>query len=360
MAILITMREPGGRTFPLAIENDRFADPDAVPVESELSTGHLWVVPGFADAHAHLALAAIDDARGIDDETVAANVERHAAAQVAGGVLLALDKGSPSRSALRALDLPAVTRPELEMAGRMIAPPGGYYPGFAVENDDPVPPVVAEAAPPARWVKLVGDWPRRGFGPVANWEENALRRAVEAAHARGVRVAVHTMAPAGIGPAIAAGVDSVEHGLFLTVDDLAVLAARGGAWVPTVLAVEAIVEMLGPDSGGGRLLRRGLDNVRELLPEAERLGVTVLAGTDLAVPHGHVAREALRLIDFGLSAASALAALTTSAWRYTGREVGFRPGLPADAVFLHADPLEEPSALLHPAIVLRRGRVVRP
>ena len=35
-----------------------------------------------------------------------------------------------------------------------------------------------------------------------------------------------------------AGVDSIEHGLFLPEDDLAQLGARGGGWVPTVAAME--------------------------------------------------------------------------------------------------------------------------
>ena len=107
---------------------------------------------------------------------------------------------------------------------------------------------------------------------------------MKVAHRAGRRVAVHTMAPAGVGPAVAAGVDSIEHGLFLSPMTCPAWPQRGGAWVPTVLGAEAIVEFLGAASSGGTLLRRGVDNLRDLLPEAERLGVTVLAGTDLAVP----------------------------------------------------------------------------
>jgi len=169
---------------------------------------------------------------------------------------------------------------------------------------------------------------------------------------------VHTMAPEGIGPAIDAGVDSIEHGLFLSADDLPGLAQRKGAWVPTALGAEAIIEMLGADSTGGRLLRRGVDNVRELLPEAERLGITVLAGTDLAVPHGKVALEAIRLHELGLSKPAALRAVSIAAHDYLGVDHGFAPGMPANAVFLADDPRDHLETLLEPQLVVRSGRII--
>jgi imidazolonepropionase-like amidohydrolase len=157
---------------------------------------------------------------------------------------------------------------------------------------------------------------------------------------------------------VAAGVDSIEHGLFLADDDLPGLAERGGAWVPTILGAEAIIEMLGADSTGGRLLTDGVANVRDLLPEAERLGVTVLTGTDLAVPHGKVAHEATRLHELGLSKEATLRAVTTAAFDYLGVAHGFVPGMPADAVFVEGDPRGDLETLLEPRVIVRSGRVV--
>ena len=50
--------------------------------------------------------------------------------QVEGGVLLIADKGSSSDVSLEILDAPPATRPEMQMAGRIIAAPGGYYAGY--------------------------------------------------------------------------------------------------------------------------------------------------------------------------------------------------------------------------------------
>ncbi len=360
MRTLITIREPGNDPFPLVVDGAHFADPDDGPIDREINTGHLYAVAGLADCHAHLGLRAVGEMVRITDDEIRANAVANAWMQVEGGVLVIADKGSSSDVSLEILDAPPSERPEIQMAGTIIAPPGGYYPGYGHEVDEAglVDAVRAAAGTRASWVKVIGDWPRKGKGPLANYGEAALTKAVEVVHAAGKRVAIHTMAPQGIGPAVTAGVDSIEHGLFLSGDDLPGLADRGGAWVPTILGAEAIIDFLGADSSGGRLLGNGVKNVRELLPEAERLGVTILAGTDLAVPHGKVALEAIRLHELGLSARGALHAVTTAAHDYLGIDYGFSPGKPANAVFVDADPRDHLPTLLDPRVIIRAGRIM--
>ena len=360
MRTLITVREPGADPFPLVIEGARFTEPEDGPIDDEIRTGHLYAVPGLADCHAHLGIGTIGQMGTLTDDEIRSNCATNAWMQVEGGVLLIADKGSSSDVSLEILEAPPSRRPKMQMAGRIISSPGGYYPGYGHEVDGAglADAVRAACATRASWVKIIGDWPRRGLGTQANFTEEALRTAVEIAHAAGCRVAVHTMAPEGIEPAVGAGIDSIEHGLFLSGTDLRGIAGRGGAWVPTVLGAEAIVSLLGAESTGGQLLRRGIANVRDVLPEAERLGVVVLAGTDLAVPQGAVAREAIGLRDFGLSGPAALHAVTRAAYDYLGIDHGFRPGMNADAVFVREDPREHLETLLDPAVVIRSGQAV--
>lgn len=361
MRTLITIREPGSDPLPLVIEGDRFSDPDDGPIDSEVGTGHLYALPGLADCHAHLGLNHVGSMTTITEDEIRSNSVANAWMQIEGGVLIIADKGSSSDVSLEILDAPPTERPIATMAGRIIAPHDGYYPGYGheVDEDGLVEAVRQAAGGRAEWVKIIGDWPRKGRGTVANYGEAALTKAVDVAHAAGRRVAVHTMAPEGIGPAVVAGVDSIEHGLFLDANDLPGLADRGGAWVPTILGAEAIIEMLGADSTGGRLLAGGVNNVRDLLPEAERLGVTILTGTDLAIPHGKVAHEAIRLHELGLSKAATLRAVTTAAFDYLGVAHGFVPGMSADAVFVESDPREDLGTLLDPLLIIRAGRFVR-
>ena len=262
-------------------------------------------------------------------------------------------------TSLVSLDHDADLRPIVEVAGSIISPAGGYMPGFGaeVEPDDLVAHVRNVASTRGGWVKVVGDWPRKGRGPVTNYPVDRLSEAVDVAHAAGARVAIHSMAHSA-SEAVAAGVDSIEHGPFLTAADLETLAGRGGAWVPTVLNMIGVFDMLGPESSGGRMFKEGLDRMRENLPIAEGLGLTVLAGTDMAVPHGEVAVEAERLHEYGLSHRAAAIAVSTAAYDYTGRTSAISIGNQADAVFFATNPFEDVTALQDPALILHRGRII--
>jgi imidazolonepropionase-like amidohydrolase len=251
-------------------------------------------------------------------------------------------------------------RPDIEAAGVINTVEGGYWPDFGrMIAPGEVAKVVAEAADQALgWVKLVGDWPRPGLGPRPNFNEGELREAVEAAGRNGARVAIHTMARDVPSIAVRAGVQSIEHGLFLTEDDVVALGARGGMWVPTILRMEAVIRQLGAASSGGRLVMEGIENVRRLLGVAVEAGVFVLTGTDLAVGTRDVAAEAVRLWELGMSPALVVAAASSGGLLATGRAGSFEVGAPANAVFYTEDPTVDPRVLAHPAHVIRLGEVL--
>jgi imidazolonepropionase-like amidohydrolase len=356
---LITLRQPGNEPVPLVIEDGRFADPDDGPIDRAIDTEGFYALAGLADCHAHLGMNAMAEMLDLTDEEVRRNAKQNAWMQVEGGVLLVADKGSGTDVTLEILDASPTERPEASMAGRIIAPHDGYYAGYGHEvGEDELIAAVRAVDERAAWVKIIGDWPRQGIGPQANYSEAALAGAVEIAHAAGRRVAIHIMAPAGVRPAVDSGVDSIEHGTFLSAGDLAMLADRGGAWVPTVRNTEVIIDFLGPDSSGGRLLTGGLGNLRDVLSEAERLGVIVLAGTDLSVRHGDVAEEVIKLHDYGLSAGAALTAASTAAYDYLGVDRRFAPGVSANAVFFADDPRDHLETLRDPQMIIRAGRVI--
>lgn len=348
------VRTPGGETLIRDVVDGRWAEAES---DSDALVGErTWALPGLVDAHSHIPKAALDM-----EPTDDLGAEVRAREALAAGVMLLIDKGWMDDTAIRLAErLPAVERPDIEAAVRLLSTEGGYLPGVALEIDagtlDSV--VIDQARRGSGWVKLIGDWPRRGIGPLANFTEDQLRRAVDLAGTEGSRVAIHTMAREVPSMAVRAGVQSIEHGLFLTVDDVSVLADREGMWVPTLLRVEHTIAQLGAGSSGGRLLREGLANVSRLLPEAAHAGVRVLAGTDLVGTPANVASEALKLIEYGMPAAAAVDAVSNSGLVATGRPVGFEPGTPANAVFFPANPYEEPAVLAHPVAVIRMGRLL--
>ena len=352
----VGFRTLGGAQVVLGIEAGVWTLPTDAPI---IDLTELYAVRGLVDAHAHLSADSLADATSAGPGS--RSVGDRAWSQLASGVFLLFDKGAGDRAHLSVLSEPPDRRPEMQMAGTILYPPGGYYPGVStceVDVADLGGLIAEEAAAPATWVKLVGDWPRPGQGAVPNFTVEQMAEVVHIAHAAGCRVAIHAAGPLTSSMAVEAGVDSIEHGLFLTEDDLVTLGARGGAWVPTLLAMAGVRDSLRTGSSGWTLFDEGITNAARLLPAAVEAGVTVLAGTDLTVPHGGVAREAIALAEAGLAAADVVHSLTDAGYGYARLGEPFSVGSPADLVGFAADPRERVSALAVPTVVMRRGHLL--
>jgi len=169
-----------------------------------------------------------------------------------------------------------------------------------------------------------------------------LAEAVRAARDCGLSVAAHANGPASVRLAAQAGVDSVEHGIGLGEAELALLAERQVAWIPTLTPLyllEGQTERAAsvPDE----VLRQHLTAVAR----GRELGVTILAGTDAGSPsvlHGSLGIE-LDLLGRAGFAPDELAQLATkAAGRLLGIEWGFglRPGAPGILAWFAADPFQ--------------------
>jgi imidazolonepropionase-like amidohydrolase len=200
-------------------------------------------------------------------------------------------------------------------------------------------------------VKVIADFPdlAAGTDAEATYRIEAITQLVAAAHDAGARVAVHSTVP-DAGQLVAAGVDSIEHGFGLDERALYDMADRGTAWTPTVAALLALLDPPDMPPGRRRRLREGRARVAELLPLAARLGVPVLAGTDVT---GSIPREVALLAQMGLEPIDALATASTWPRQFIGAAAT------ADLVTYHHDPREDPGQLAHPAAVVAGGTRLR-
>lgn len=353
VSLRVNLRSPFGDIVVRDIVNGTWQEPGG-DAKGIMGDG-LWALPGLVDAHSHIA----SDVLYMPGDLAAAMTR--ARESLRAGVTLLLDKGWTDETAIEVINrVPRTDRPEMEAAAKIIASVGGYYPGFAteIEGGDMAGAVESAAASGRGWIKLSGDWPRKGIGPVANFTQDELGAAVRTAEENGARVAIHTMARDVPSMAVAAGVHSIEHGLFLAETDLDDLGSRGGMWVPTILRIEETVVQLGENSSGGRLLAEGLTRVRALLPLALEAGIHVLAGTDLVGSPANVGSEALMLAEYGLSNRQALEAVSVDGFAATDRDGCFEIGSPADAVFFGANPMQDLGVLAHPEAVIRLGSII--
>ncbi len=318
-----------------------------------------WIIPGLVDAHCHIGLG---PGGPIDD---AVELQNQARADTAAGALLVRDAGSPvdTRFLDGEPDVPRIVR-----CGRHIARPKRYSPNTAVEVDphelaDTVAKE-AEACGGHAWVKLVGDWIDRSEGDLSPlWPGDALRAAVERAHAAGARVAVHTFGEEALPDLIDAGVDSVEHGTGLTEDLVARLAGTGAALVPTLINIDNFPGIAQSARAKFPVYAARMDRrhgtARARVRAAFEAGVPIYCGTDAGgwVPHGRVVDEIVALHEAGLPAAAGHA---PGAWGAPPRlgPPGGGEGAPADFVIFERDPRADLGALREPVRIVLRGASV--
>jgi imidazolonepropionase-like amidohydrolase len=313
--------------------------------DAELLPGG-FILSGLVDAHAHPAVGS--GPAGLDASAARANL----LAWAQTGITLVRDVGSRGGVTLELQSGPGM--PVVQAAGRFLAPAGRYFPDLLdapVTEADLVSAAMAEIGRGARWVKVIADFPdlAAGTDAEATYRIEAIAQLAVAAHDAGARVAVHATVP-DAGQLVAAGVDSIEHGFGLDERALREMADRGTAWTPTVAALLALLDAPDLPPGRRRRLREGRARVVELLPVAARLGVPVLAGTDVT---GSLPREVALLAQMGLEPKHALAAASTWPRQFLGAAAT------ADLVTYHHDPREDPGQLAHPAAVVAGGTRLR-
>ncbi|MBV8495249.1 MAG: amidohydrolase family protein [Gammaproteobacteria bacterium] len=186
---------------------------------------------------------------------------------------------------------------------------------------------------------------------------------VTEAHKWKRKVAAHCHGDAAARLAIEAGVDSIEHGTFLSEDTLKLMKARGVYLVPTRMAADWVGKTL--DSYPPQIAakaRAASAAHGAMFKAALRIGVPIAFGTDAGVyPHGMNAREFSLMTDLGMSPAAALLAGTREAAKLLGIEsdVGtLEAGKVADLVAVPGNVLGDIHATEHPLFVMHLGRVV--
>jgi len=104
-------------------------------------------------------------------------------------------------------------------------------------------------------------------------------------------VMVHASSDEAVRIAVEAGVHTLEHGYFVSLQTLELMAEKGVAWVPTVAPVAAAlkeVQTLGPGVFNGKVepevLEKTIDNHLEKINLAQDIGVTLGVGTDAGSP----------------------------------------------------------------------------
>ena len=198
------------------------------------------------------------------------------------------------------------------------------------------------------------------------YSEEEMRAIVETATLLQRRVAAHAHGTAGIKAAVRADLTSIEHGSILDSEAVALMKAHGTWLVPTLLA-GVTVESL---ATAGRLPPPIAAKALAIAPRmrasfrlALDAGVKIALGTDAGVMrHGSNAREFELMVKYGMTPMQAIVAGTLSGATLLGTEqnVGsIAPGKYADLVAVRGDPLQDITALQHVDFVMKGGTIYK-
>ena len=345
-------------------------------------------LPGLIEAHAHLFL---------EGEPVDANVRKAYLTQppdalleqgrgrwpaiLGCGVMAVRDAGDKDGVGLQLAAECAATRGQISTTGYIDSPGAaihhqGRYASFMARP-------VEEFANPA---DCVADRVRRGADRIKliatgiinfkagrvtappQMSVDEVHAFVTAAQTHGKQSFAHASGAEGIENVIAGGVTTVEHGYFVTREQLAKMRDLGIGWVPTVAPVQVQIDRAEEIGWDGRIvenLQRVVDGHAEMIHLAHRMGVAVLSGSDAGscgVPHGAgLLRELELMQQAGMSATAVMRSATGASaemLRFSEPIGRLAPGFRTRVLFSRHDPLTEISHLLREKVVLLDGRVV--
>ncbi len=373
------------------IESVGGAAPANVPV---LDLGERTLLPGLIDAHTHVLLQG--DATSAEyNVQILQEYPAHRVARAVRALKIALEHGFTTIRdletegagyddvALRdAVNEGVIPGPRMKVVGPALSTTGSYpLTHFRPDWKFPTGVQICDGADGCRravreqlsygtdWVKIYANTgglalTRDGWvDSPPNWTREEIEAVVSEAHAHHVKVAAHARSDTGVRIAVAAGVDSIEHGDSIRPEMAAEMARKGIALSPTLTVADYVA---GPRAAEGcavcgelpKIHRRSVENCR-------RAGVKIVFGTDAGgFPWTEIpqAREFELEVAIGMTPLEAIRSATTAAADLLGMagQIGVvEKGAFADLIAVSGDPLKDVSVLSRVEFVMKGGEVAR-
>lgn len=388
----------------VVVQGDKIVDVGSnvsAPSDAQvIDLGDATLSPGFMDAHTHLTFDYSGDYNKTRLGHVSSNVSEHALhstiyarATVEAGFTTVRDVGSGFVNSTEFVDVALrnainkgfVVGPRMLVATKGVGATGSHFdmtngyrdmlfgvePGFnwgIADGPDEIRKLVRfEVKNGADVIKAAvsgGVLSLADEVDVPQFTPDEMKALVDETHRLRKKLAVHCHGDQAAKEAIAAGVDSIEHGSFLKPDTLAMMKTKGTYLVPTLMATEWILPKLTQYPPAVQEKAKAASAARsDMFRNAVKAGVKIAFGTDAAVfPHGQNAKEFKLMVDLGMAPADALISATSAAADLlgVGPRVGtLEKGKLADVIAMPGDPISDITATERVSFVMKEGKIIR-
>jgi len=357
-----------------------------------IDLGDMTLLPGLIDAHVHALLQGDVTAEDYDVQLFKESLP-YRALRASRALKIGLENGFTTMRDLetegamytdvdlkRAINNGVIPGPRLVVSTRAMSVTGGYGPsGYSPEITYPMGVQIVDGVEAARkavreqighgadWIKVYAD--RSYFidkdgslSSIPTFTLDEMKAIVEESHRLRHKVAAHAMARPGIANALAAGVDSIEHGVAIS-DDLLDQMRANGTWLcPTLTVTEFVAP--GRAAEGRSIWAKMPAFHRDSFARAQRKGVKIAFGTDVGGFPWDVneAKEFEYETANGMTPMEAIVSATRSAAEMldmSDRVGTLETGKLADVVAVPGNPLNDITAMQRVAFVMKDGVIYK-
>lgn len=350
-----------------------------------LDLSNATVLPGLIDGHTHIFASGPDlDSQMLKESLQYRELEALVNAQrdlyigfttlrdlkTLGGMYGDVDLRTAINNGL-------VQGPRLQVSGRGFQTTGGFRPkGYS--RDIPIPSMLETVDSPwearkgvreqltngADWIKFYAnyDFTFAADGslvipPTFTLEE--IQAFVEEAHDKGHKVSCHAFGGKGLRNCLAAGVDTIEHAVQLSDDDIQQFKAKGIYLIPTLYHYQLEREHDARKYGGHTVAEVSEPNFRRAVAAGVKIGFGTGVGP---FPHGVQMKEVEYMVKFGMTPTQVIRAATmvdAQMMGWSGDIGSIERGKFADFVAVCGDPLADITELERVKFVMKGGQLLR-